>query len=59
MRFVKLRYPTGRVDILILDDSTDGTSDLAAARVAFHAAAGVNIRLLKRRKTGADSRRAT
>ncbi len=44
----KLRYPAGRVDILVLDDSTDGTSDLAAARVSFHAAAGVNIRLLKR-----------
>ena len=44
----KLRYPAGRVDILVLDDSTDGTSDLAAARVAVHAAAGVNIRRLSR-----------
>lgn len=44
----KLRYPAGRIDILVLDDSTDGTSDLAAARVLLHAAAGVNIRLLKR-----------
>lgn len=43
-----LRYPAGRLEILVLDDSTDQTSQLAVARVARHVAAGVDIRLLTR-----------
>ncbi|PKO86856.1 MAG: glycosyl transferase [Betaproteobacteria bacterium HGW-Betaproteobacteria-12] len=44
----RLRYPAARLEILVLDDSTDKTSQLAAARVAHHTAAGVDIRLLTR-----------
>lgn len=43
-----LRYPADRIEILILDDSTDDTSVLAQARVAEHAAKGANIRYLRR-----------
>jgi cellulose synthase/poly-beta-1,6-N-acetylglucosamine synthase-like glycosyltransferase len=43
-----LVYPTRLLEILVLDDSTDRTTSLAAARVAVYAATGINIRLLKR-----------
>ena len=43
-----LVYPTRLLEILVLDDSTDRTTSLAAARVAGYAASGINIRLLKR-----------
>lgn len=38
-----LHYPADRLDIQVLDDSTDETRDLVAAVVARHAAAGVRI----------------
>lgn len=44
-----LRYPREQVEIVVLDDSTDITSDLAKSLVDEHAAGGVNIRYLKRR----------
>lgn len=45
-----LRYPAAAMEILVLDDSTDITSQFAQARVDQHAARGVNIRLLRRQK---------
>lgn len=45
----RLRYPREKLDIVVLDDSTDITSDLAKSLVEGHAARGVNIRYLKRR----------
>ncbi|MBX3671210.1 MAG: glycosyltransferase [Rhodocyclaceae bacterium] len=44
----RLRYPAGALEILVLDDSSDATSALADARVASHAARGVDIRLIRR-----------
>lgn len=44
----RLRYPAADLEILVLDDSTDRTSDLARARVDHHAAMGVNIRQVQR-----------
>ena len=44
----RLDYPAGRFEILVLDDSTDETTTLAAARVSEHAARGVDVRLLRR-----------
>jgi cellulose synthase/poly-beta-1,6-N-acetylglucosamine synthase-like glycosyltransferase len=44
----RLRYPGELLEILVLDDSSDGTSELARARVEQHAAQGVDIRLVKR-----------
>jgi cellulose synthase/poly-beta-1,6-N-acetylglucosamine synthase-like glycosyltransferase len=41
-------YPRDRLEIHILDDSTDETSELAAARVALHRERGVDIRVLRR-----------
>src|SRR5207247_6683529 len=43
-----LRYPAGRLDIQVLDDSTDETTSLAARAVERHRARGVDIRLLHR-----------
>ncbi len=43
-----LDYPPARLDIQVLDDSTDETREIAAAAVARHAARGVPIRLLAR-----------
>ncbi|SDC67588.1 cellulose synthase (UDP-forming) [Paraburkholderia lycopersici] len=43
-----LRYPAGLVEILVLDDSTDGTTELARVKTDYHAAQGVDIRLVKR-----------
>jgi len=45
-----LDYPPHRVEIQVLDDSTDETTPLGRARVAFHHARGVNISLLHRRE---------
>jgi cellulose synthase (UDP-forming) len=44
----RLRYPANALEILVLDDSSDGTSALAQARVEHYAAQGVNIRLVQR-----------
>lgn len=44
----QLRYPAERIEILILDDSSDDTSELAKARVNEHAAKGTNIRYVRR-----------
>ena len=38
-----LDYPAGRLHVQVLDDSTDDTVALAAARVAHHAARGLHI----------------
>jgi len=43
-----LDYPTDKLEILVLDDSTDSTTALAQARVDAHAARGIPIRLLRR-----------
>ncbi|PKO57815.1 MAG: glycosyl transferase, partial [Betaproteobacteria bacterium HGW-Betaproteobacteria-18] len=43
-----LDYPSAKLQILVLDDSNDRTTELAAARVERHIGLGVNIRLLKR-----------
>lgn len=43
-----LDWPRDRLDIQVLDDSTDETVTLAARRVAFHAARGVAIRHVRR-----------
>jgi cellulose synthase/poly-beta-1,6-N-acetylglucosamine synthase-like glycosyltransferase len=45
---VALDYPRDRLQIQVLDDSTDGTTALAAARVAQHQAAGVDIQMIHR-----------
>lgn len=44
-----LDYPRDRLEIQVLDDSTDETTAIARARVAIHRARGVNIHLLHRR----------
>lgn len=43
-----LAYPEKKLEILVLDDSTDGTTALAAAVVANHAAQGIAIQLRTR-----------
>lgn len=43
-----LRYPCEKLDILVLDDSTDETSSIAAARIALHSGRGIPIRLVRR-----------
>lgn len=45
---VAIEYPRDRLQIQVLDDSTDSTTELAATRVAHHRAAGVDISLLHR-----------
>jgi cellulose synthase/poly-beta-1,6-N-acetylglucosamine synthase-like glycosyltransferase len=45
---VALDYPRDRLQIQVLDDSADATTALAAARVAHHQAAGVDIQLIHR-----------
>lgn len=45
---VKLNYPAGRLEIQVLDDSTDETIDIAADVVSRYAAAGIDIKLLHR-----------
>ena len=43
-----LDYPRERLQIQILDDSTDGTTHLARARAALHRERGVDIAVLRR-----------
>ncbi len=43
-----LDYPRNRLELQILDDSTDETTRLAEARAAFWRERGVNIRVLHR-----------
>ncbi|MCB0156131.1 MAG: glycosyltransferase [Anaerolineae bacterium] len=45
----KLEYPAQRFQIQVLDDSTDETTQLAAARVEQYRQQGVNIELVHRR----------
>ncbi|WP_321912882.1 glycosyltransferase [Paraburkholderia sp. J11-2] len=45
----RLQYAAEQLEILVLDDSSDGTTELARLKVAQYAAHGVDIRLLKRR----------
>ncbi len=44
----RMEYPRDRLEIQILDDSTDETSALVDARVSFHAARGCDIRVIRR-----------
>lgn len=44
----RLRYPASALEILVLDDSSDTTSELARSRVDKYAARGINIRLVRR-----------
>ena len=43
-----LDYPRDRLEIQVLDDSTDDTTALAEARAAYHRARGINIRVFHR-----------
>jgi cellulose synthase/poly-beta-1,6-N-acetylglucosamine synthase-like glycosyltransferase len=43
-----LDYPEAKLEIQVLDDSTDCTSELARRRVAHHAARGRDVRYLRR-----------
>lgn len=43
-----LDYPLDRLEIQVLDDSTDETTALAEARAAHHRARGVDVRVLRR-----------
>lgn len=47
-----LDYPRDRLEIQVLDDSTDPTARLAGARVAFHRAQGVPIEHVRREGRG-------
>jgi len=44
----ELDYPTERLQIQILDDSTDQTSQLAQVRAAYHRRRGVDVTVLRR-----------
>ena len=44
----RLRYPSGALEILVLDDSSDETSGLAQAKVDHYAAQGIPIRRIRR-----------
>jgi cellulose synthase/poly-beta-1,6-N-acetylglucosamine synthase-like glycosyltransferase len=44
----RLRYPANALEILVLDDSSDATTELAQAKVNRYAEEGVNIRLIRR-----------
>jgi cellulose synthase/poly-beta-1,6-N-acetylglucosamine synthase-like glycosyltransferase len=44
----RLRYPREKLEIQVLDDSTDETSELAAARVRLYRAEGLRIHLIHR-----------
>jgi len=46
----QIEYPRELLDIQVLDDSTDGTTDLARARAALHRSRGVSIEVLHRRE---------
>jgi cellulose synthase/poly-beta-1,6-N-acetylglucosamine synthase-like glycosyltransferase len=45
----RMDYPRQRLQVQILDDSTDETTRLARARVAYHRARGLNIEMIHRR----------
>lgn len=45
---VALDYPRDRLQIQVIDDSSDDTTQRAAQRVAFHQAQGVSIELIHR-----------
>ena len=45
---VRLRYPADRLQIQVLDDSTDETAALARKKVAYHRSRGVDIELIHR-----------
>jgi cellulose synthase/poly-beta-1,6-N-acetylglucosamine synthase-like glycosyltransferase len=47
-RVAALSYPRDRLEIQVLDDSTDETVALASARVAHHRAHGLDIRHIRR-----------
>jgi cellulose synthase/poly-beta-1,6-N-acetylglucosamine synthase-like glycosyltransferase len=47
-RAARMQYPRDRLQIQVLDDSTDETTALARKRVAYHRARGVDIELLHR-----------
>ncbi len=44
----ELDYPRDRLEIQVLDDSTDDTTGLAESRAAYHRGRGVNVRVLHR-----------
>jgi cellulose synthase/poly-beta-1,6-N-acetylglucosamine synthase-like glycosyltransferase len=44
----RLRYPSDRLQIQLLDDSTDDTTSLARRRVAYHVSRGVDMELIHR-----------
>ena len=44
----RLDYPSARLQIQVLDDSTDGTTSIAENRAAFWRRRGVNVHLLHR-----------
>lgn len=43
-----LDYPAGKLEVQVLDDSTDDTTQLAEARATYHRARGINVRVLRR-----------
>lgn len=45
----RLRYPAHALEILVLDDSSDATSELAKAKVDHYLAQGVRIRWIQRK----------
>lgn len=45
---VKLNYPADKLEIQVLDDSTDDTVDLVAKKVAYYQKEGINIQHVKR-----------
>lgn len=45
---VALDYPRDKLQIQVLDDSTDATTQIAAARIARYQTQGINIQLLHR-----------
>ena len=50
---VKLRYPSDKMEIQVLDDSTDETTDIIVRRVAHFREHGVNIQHIRRpQRTG-------
>jgi cellulose synthase (UDP-forming) len=44
-----LRYPAGLLEILVLDDSTDDTTELARAKSESYVRQGIDIRVIRRR----------
>lgn len=47
-----LDYPRDRLEIQVLDDSTDDTTPIAEARATYHRARGVNVRVVHRSERG-------